>query len=350
MKKVLALLLALMLAGSVSACGRMQNREDAKTGATQKESTSEVSEPTPDASDETDQDNKENLAVPTERLKAFLESKDEQNEILFSTKKDIDGDGRYEIVAGAGTKGEDDLSTYYSSVYVLREKGDSLELFGDNLASGGYGIYEVQLVKLQDSKSDYIYLGLTNGGPLTGFQLLELKDDSLNPIAYSASATGSGHDYLIDENSDGSFDGYIQDRSSYDVLYIPTIRSFAWENGSFVAKNTSVSLPEYPDVVQDVILQYLTLRAIADGMSKEITPRLSELLLSDPTTELPVDVWYTAVSNTLIGIDSQIEFKTQESANQATSQLSYKDGSGKTYAFTFKLVKSEGKWHIDTFF
>jgi len=69
-----------------------------------------------------------------------------------------------------------------------------------------------------NKKQKYILESLTNGAALSGFALYEIDGDEIVQIEYSASATGAGEDHLIDTNKDGFYDGYVQNRYSYDVL------------------------------------------------------------------------------------------------------------------------------------
>jgi len=48
----------------------------------------------------------------------------------------------------------------------------------------------------------YIEIQVTNGGSLVGFGLFEIKGNELDRIAYSASPTGTGQDYLSSSTND----------------------------------------------------------------------------------------------------------------------------------------------------
>lgn len=121
-------------------------------------------------------------------------------------KDDIDSDGQQEIIVASGTD--------WVSPYVLREKSGKLEKVGQ-IDNAGYAIYDIELVKLHNSKNKYICIKLTNDADLSGFALYQVNGNEIKQIVYSASATGAGSDYLSDDDKDGLYNGYIQNRCHY---------------------------------------------------------------------------------------------------------------------------------------
>ncbi|MCX7745784.1 MAG: hypothetical protein N2645_02685 [Clostridia bacterium] len=268
--------------------------------------------------------------------------------ILFYAKEDIDMDGSEEVVIAAGALGSEPDSTSISSLYILRDKNGKIEQLGDNLAGGGYGTYEVKLIRLQNTPQKYIYCGLTNGANLRGFQIIELSNNQPTALCYSASATGAGSDEIKDFNNDGQYDGYVQNRWSYDVLYLSLVRTYRWDNGDFILKGTNVSIPEYPDNVKDVIMQYLSLRVL-NVKSPEVDKRLSELCKYSKAknVDFSPDIWHAAVYNTILEIDDKINFEIKEDGNTANVSISFTSEDNKEYKCNFHLTKTGSRWSID---
>jgi hypothetical protein len=276
----------------------------------------------------------------------FVKEKDNGSDIVFYDKEDLDLDGRDEVVIAFGNPGED----LVSQLYILRDNDGKIQKLGGNLAEGGYSVYKVKIISLQNTPKKYIYCGLTNGGPLTGFKIYEISKEQPDIICYSASATGSGADELRDFDNDGKFDGYVQKRSSYDVLYYQLSRTFIWNNVNFVLSSTDIEIPEYPNNVKDVIIQYLSLRVLNIEKSLEADKRLSELCTYSKAKDVNIslDVWYSALYNTMIGLQKQINFEIDEKNNDANASVSYYDDNNAEYKFTFNLIKSDGGWSIDS--
>lgn len=279
----------------------------------------------------------------------YMKEKDSNYDIVFFVKKDIDFDGNYEVVIASGTTNEKNIPNYISKLYVLRENNDRIEQLGGNLAEEGYSIYSIDLIQLNNMYKKYIYLGLTNGAGMIGFKIYELSDDKPKTICYSASPTGSGSDELKDFDNDGQFDGYIQNRSSYDVLYYSLSRTYMLENNEFILKSTYIEVPQYPGNIKDVIMQYISLRVLDKGKSPEISKRLSELCIYEKADNVsfPSDVWHSALYNTIMIMDNKIEFDISKEANIATATAIYLDENNKEHKRKFHFKKLDNRWCID---
>lgn len=278
--------------------------------------------------------------------KDFMKEKDPNNEIVFYAEEDIDLDGREEVIIASGTTD----GSYIYSIYILRDNDGKIEQLGENLAQGGgYSVYNIKLIELQDMPKKYIYCGVTNDVSLRGFSLYELKDSKPNVICYSASPTGAGEDELRDFDGDGKFDGYVQRRWSYDVFFYIVTHTYGLENNDFVLKNTYVELAGYPDNIEDVLMQYIALRVLDNGKSTEIDKRLSELCIYDKANEMDFskDVWNGALYETVMETDNAVKFDIEEKDNTATATAVYVDRDNKKYTHTFHLTKSDNKWCID---
>lgn len=245
-------------------------------------------------------------------------------------KEDIDLDGKPEIVIAFE-------ADYGRNVFILREDKDELQKVGE-LGGGGYGTSSVETVRLQNKKQKYILQGLTNGGALSGFALYEIEKDGLKLIEYSASATGAGDDHLVDTNKDGYYDGYVQNRYSYDVLHFNVSRFYKWNGQIFTLDSTGIQLDDYPDNPRDVVSQFLSLNMLniyeenCDGLSE----RLSELNSSNKKIAFQkIGDWQSALQI------QNIEYDVKEKGNTADITVTMQSES-----MTFSLVKNSGKWQI----
>jgi hypothetical protein len=291
-----------------------------------------------------------NTLNPMQKYIDFIDD-DHAEQVAFTAKEDIDLDGYDEIVVAFGNSNEDPELGYVSELYILRDiKGEIVQL-GDDLAGGGYGTYEVKLIQLQNKQQTYVYFGITNGGGLRGFQIYGLTGNEPVLVEYSASATGSGEDELRDFNNDGQFDGYVQNRSSYDVLYYQVTRTFDWisDNNNFEIRETHVDIPEYPDQIKDILYQYLSLRLMAEDNSPEIHQRLTELCsyAKENNIKIDWDHWGSALLNDYwMGSEEKINFEIDERTETATATVTALDDEGKKVVILFKLARLDDRWVI----
>lgn len=272
--------------------------------------------------------------------------------VMFNAEEDLDLDGVKEVVLGLGTGTEGSDFNWVDDLYVLRDVGGEVMRIGDNLAGDGYGTCKVKLVQLEGKPQTYIYSGLTNGSSLYGFQLYELKGGVPTSIVYSASATGDGEDDLTDQDGNGKFDGYTQGRTSYDVFYYDVLRKFDWspDDNAFVQSNTSIDLPssEYPESINEVIYQYLSLRILDDGFSDELTQRLSELCaMPDPLgVSLPDETWGAAVYDKAMEIEGSYQAYIVEKGDKASAVVKASTEDNRTAQLTFELENQNNEWRI----
>lgn len=294
--------------------------------------------------------NKSNISInPPKKYIDFMKKRDKSNDIALYAKEDINGDGDYEVILASGINSDKEELGYIEHIYILKEDSQgNLKQLGDNLARSGYSIYQVRLIELNNSSKKYIYCGLTNGVSLRGFSIFELSEDKPKMIAYSASATGSGFDELKDFNGDGKFDGYVQNRSSYDVLYYEIKNTYILKNDEFVLDKTWVDVPEYPENIKDIIIQYMSLRVLNNGKSPEIDKRLSQMCTYDKAEDIdiPESSTYTVLYNTIMGNDKGIEINIEEEDNIAKTVATFSDNDIK-YKYIFRLIKIENRWVID---
>lgn len=272
----------------------------------------------------------------------YIRSSGNNDDIVFEERDDINLDGIEDVIIATGFGDE------VTGIYCLKMVGDTvLGVKNDPSKETGYGIYEVRLIKLQDTPQTYLYCGLTNYVNLYGFTVYELVGNEFKQIAYSASPTGAGDDTLTDSDGDGQYDSYTQYRYSYDVLYYDTQRIYVWNGFQFINDVTFVDVYEYPETPEDVVISYISLRVIDDGYSKDIKERLSELcLLSDDDVTLDMSVWYEAAFNAYMGFeDTQVT--SEISGQEARVQIVHKDDEGQIYYLDANLIYDDEKWVID---
>ncbi|EFM11388.1 hypothetical protein PaecuDRAFT_1834 [Paenibacillus curdlanolyticus YK9] len=281
------------------------------------------------------------VIVPRKYVDYLKNIKLDVQQLSFFQEADLDGDGVQEAIV---------RSDYNNNVYVMQvdAKGKVKQL-GESI-SMGYEVYEVALVYLQDRPEPVIKLGLGMGSGW-GFELVTLKDKVPEVLVYSASATGSGEDELVDSNHDGKIDGYTQARYSYDVLNYGVLRTFKLQHGGFQQVSTSVDPGEYPNTVKGVVGHYFALRMIDDGYSDKIKKRLKELFPSCTSRQkaLLTTEWREAIAiesggaNAFFDEDSKFISDTQDKKKStATVQLTY-SGLNK---LIIQLVLKDGKWTI----
>lgn len=291
------------------------------------------------------------IDVP-QRYIDFINGKEKLSEdrtIVSYINKDLDLDGASETMIGIGMPDDDTNPSHIYNIYVLREDNGKIEQVEGEIMNVGYSIYDIKLISLQNLPNKYIYLGLTNWGGMYGFQVIGLEDKKLKTICYSASATGAGEDTLQDFNNDGQYDGFVQDRWSYEVFYYPTKATYTLEDGEFVLRDATVEVPEYPDNIKDVITQYLSLIMISDEQAPEVMKRLAELCIDDKSKQdyFKNDTWYNAVHDTIVLLDDVIEFNIDENGDAAEAKIVYIDDEKKQHTYTFHMIKLENRWVID---
>lgn len=258
---------------------------------------------------------------------------------------DLDLDGYEEALAVAGEGDE------ISGFYVLRYRSGSLEQVGDLTGDdGGYAIEHVEPVRMYGSDETYIHVALTNFVSLHGFSLYALDGDEIRMLVTSASPTGAGDDGLLDLEDDGVYDGYYQNRWSYDVFYYPVYMTWLWRDGEFVPDTCRIELSDYPDSIENTIREYLILCILDLDNCREADDRLAMLFTGDPDKipELNLDALSDAVYNEIMGFDNGLNFEVSQKGDRATAGISVADADGKEYKYTFHLIKKDYGWSIES--
>ncbi|QHW32840.1 hypothetical protein GZH47_19845 [Paenibacillus rhizovicinus] len=272
----------------------------------------------------------------------------DQSVIRFFEQADLNDDGQLEAVLGV--KDRPDEEGIYSEIYVLKQVKDQIVQLGENLSGGGYGVFDIGLVHLDDRKVPVLQMKLTNGVSMEGFALFTLKADKPVELVNSASPTGVGDDELTDNDLDGAFDGYVQHRTSYDVLYYNVMRVYALQRGQFVQTDTKVAMPDYPSEPKDVAAAYLTLRALAEfNDAPEVDRRLKELCpaCTEKQTGLIGPAWTDAFQGSSGFAEDLFGFNVKGDKDTATVGVTYAMEGASVEKLDFHFAHANGKWFID---
>jgi hypothetical protein len=168
---------------------------------------------------------------------------------------------------------------------------------------------------MKGKKHKYIAAFVTNGGGLSGFALYKVGENDVELIEYSASPTGAGIDYLVSSEDSDIYDGYVQNRYSYDVMYFNVTRYYKWNGESFHHVSTSVDVPEYPEDEEGVVRQFLKLSILDEREEKcdEVQKRLAKINTSGKALDFNkiwqldyISFWISDISDDRGEFDIQI--------------------------------------------
>jgi hypothetical protein len=89
---------------------------------------------------------------------------------------------------------------------------------------------------------------------------------------------------------------------------------------------------------------------MANGMNiSRLGPAMMFYSLLHATSEfiLPIDIWYSSISQRVLDLDSTMDIVVKEGDNEASATISYTDDHSKSYKLAFHLQKTEQMWTID---
>jgi hypothetical protein len=265
-------------------------------------------------------------------------------------REDLDKDGWPEAVVAVGDTG---AKSPITGLFVLRDRNGELSQVGENLASGqGYWGYKIELVRLKGMPGKYIHFPLTNGVSMNGFCLLGVRGDSVETLAYSASATGVGDDELEDADNDGAYDGYRVNRPAPSYLHYPITVHYTLSNGAFDEGEATLAddLPDYPDSIKGVIEQYLCLKAISSNYNfqqSSLPERLNALFPeweSCTLTDYLIQEYAFGMSMT----EQSVTISVDTDKTGATVRIGKTDAAAGDPKLLCRLSKSNGRWRIES--
>jgi hypothetical protein len=256
----------------------------------------------------------------------------QNKKVVKFIKEDIDLDGIEEVAISFGK---------YDDPYVLKADGDKLTYIG-RITGNGYAVEKVSFIKMQSSNKKYIAAIITNTANLYGFALYEVNAGKLSRIEASASATGAGNDVLTSTNNDAVFDGYKQNRCSYDVMYFNTYRYYAWNGQGFNHIKTVVDTKEYPLKPEDVAEQYVRLNMLfgEDKQSLNVITRLKEINIGNKQLD------YKRIDDVTNGMISVILFAKNQFNTKVSDDVAEVSMQIKNSSIVFILIYNNDKWQI----
>ncbi|MCX7708516.1 MAG: hypothetical protein N2484_01560 [Clostridia bacterium] len=237
-------------------------------------------------------------------LKKYLDNvknrdKLQEYELIQVLSDDLDGDGKKETLASFGSRDltDTDFSDYkYNYLFKHTDKG-VVEIKLD-FDPRGYFINGVKIIRLDESKTKYIYLKITNGASPLGCAVYVLHNDKLENLFSEASATGAGEYRLVDDNNDGIFEEIVSFRQDYGVQYHRIETHHQWTGKDF-KKEVLYFLDEYPKGGSEVIEHYLDLLWLEKnyGANTQTRDRIKELLADEEIKKVDVSEYVNNLFN-----------------------------------------------------
>jgi hypothetical protein len=264
-----------------------------------------------------------------------------ENQLIYFKEEDIDLDGKKEAIIGIGKSEEDELDY----LFLLKNDNKAVKKIYD-FDKYKNSVSNVKFVSLQQKKQKYIYLELFREDS-EGFVLFELVDNNVKEILYSLPPNGKGSDQLVDNDKDGKYDGYVQLRNYIETLYYSIEANYVFKDNKFKMSKIHVDIdPDYPSTIEEVLLQYISLRSLDFGESKEVKDQL-KLICTDENAHVikwNKEKWGEAYIKNYMGSSDEPKFEMQEDSN--TTTVIYMDEDQKEYQLKFELKKSDSKWQI----
>lgn len=163
--------------------------------------------------------------------------------------KDLNNDGAKHYIA---LKGDNSHTLYYAI-----SKNNNFDLITEFKGQWGYWIKDIELIRLNNSESDYIYCTTTNDYRMSGFCLLELKNNKITQIVEMSNPTGSGYAGLYDEDKDGVYEGIEVYENNYSTLRIGFKKLYDIVNNEVIMRDCIMTSElSYPNNVEDLVTLY----------------------------------------------------------------------------------------------
>lgn len=271
---------------------------------------------------------------------------DEESEVLFEEYYDFNEDGIDELIIAFGYDNGEERD-YVDDIFYIGLIDENYEVY-HRLEHSGYSYFEVDLIRLEDKEKPVLYCKITNQVNLEGFELYDIRDNTFNQLVYSASATGSGHDEMLDLDEDGVYNSYLQKRQSYDSLYTLLYRYYIYADGMFVLDNISANFYNYPSTPEDVVREYINLHALLvyeDRNIPDINVRLNELCPRN--FEPPYLYTFEDMVNHNIFLDIPFILRTETfEQNNITYVYQEHQTDDKVPTVVYSLCENDGKWEI----
>jgi len=279
-------------------------------------------------------------------VRKLMGEKHRDENILECFIEDFDRDGNDEAVVVVGSSPED-----LRGFYVLRYRDGKIEQMNELSGNDtGYSIMGIKPVRFDGTDLTYICVELTNWASLRGFAIYEIYGEGVLELFIAASAAGAGEDALLDLDGDGIYDGFYQNRWSYDVFNYPIYRQFLWIDGILYPDICDIELPGYPDTIEGVITEYLILSALAlencpaaDERLVLLCPKTPDEMVADHLRDL-----YNALQNEVLELEGGLDFEISQKGDSASVLVSGPDYYGQGHEFSFDVVRKNYGWCIES--
>lgn len=268
-------------------------------------------------------------------------NKESDLDIAYVKQVDLNQDGLDEIIIGLG-KMDTFLDEFlYEKLFVL-SAGD-LSLI--NNGEFHWFIEQIQVIKLEGSEDDFLYLKTTNGINRSGISILTIENDSIVDYDIPPSAYGSGISTLEDEDENNHYDTIHVLQWSYSSLYYEIQDTFRLSEGSFMHVNRDIELGNYPNDVRDLIHDYIGLTILSEYDSDAIKSRLNDI-----TQNITYDIsriQRSDIMHALIALEDEA-FSYEENMEGTTGIIDIRSPKNATYIYhyTFSVEKIDNKWYI----
>jgi hypothetical protein len=130
-------------------------------------------------------------------------------------------------------------------------------------------------------------------------------------------------------------------------LFYKIDSKFIFKDNVFQPLIKHIEIPNYPDEIKGVLLQYISLCSLDFGEITELNSRLKNLCIDEISNlEWDKNVWADGYRNTYFKFNGQIKFDIGEKTENATASAVFFDEVNKKHNIFFELKKSNEKWQI----
>lgn len=284
------------------------------------------------------------LYIKDKYPKLFTTTSSRPSNLIYYKEKDINLDCHKEIILAFGSQEEDLTMNGIDAFFILQDYFNTIKEikvdFDGTFQREHYSKNDIKLISLQGKNQSYICLGVTDHEYFGGFMLLEMKNDTIKEFYYSKlKKDENGNSKLFDKNHDGQYDGYLKRRHLHKSGYRFNTE-YVFENDTFNPSVIHVEIPDYPNDIKGLLMQYISLRSLGVVESTEVKERLKELSITN-NPEIDEKAWANAYSV----YSDKIKYNIKESTNTAIALVAY-NNSIKKYQLKFELQKSDDKWQI----
>lgn len=130
------------------------------------------------------------------------------------------------------------------------------------------------------------------------------------------------------------------------IAYVTVRRLFEWKDNDFVLVRTDVNIPEYPDNIRDVVLDYLCLKVMAIEKSTQVDNRLNEICLNGDIYTLDY-VNYLNLQHVFFNMEYAVKLEIIEHSDKAKVNVTSLSMDDTVHEYVFDMTKNDSQWHIE---